>query len=193
MAQTLKPELRQQILESATRHFTTRGLQKTTMRLISKDAGTSAGNLYRYVPSKDALYEELTRSAFERLERLAERLENHRSDRIALEEFDAFLRIREEEATGLAILFANRGEEPMRYLIDRFEGVLSTQLSTRLVNRDAGEAVLLGQAMARGVLAALFHLLTAAPDVPADALRDLITLMLTGRPADFGEGEVHPI
>ena len=26
----------------------------------------------------------------------------------------------QEEATGLAILFANRGEEPMRYLIDRW-------------------------------------------------------------------------
>ncbi len=193
MAQTLKPELRNQIIKSATAHFTARGLQKTTMRMISKDAGTSPGNLYRYIPSKQALYDELTGSTYERLKALAERLEQigPGRGRMALEEVDTFLQIRGEEPTGLAILFANRNVEPMRSLIERFETLLSGQLSAGLIEEGKGDALVLGESMARGVMSALFHLLELDPNVSPETLRALIERMLAGAAVvDKREGEM---
>lgn len=182
MPQTLKAELRDQIMKSATSHFTARGLQQTTMRMISKDAGTSPGNLYRYVPSKQALYEELTSRTYDRLSQLADRLERVSAGRghLALDEFDNFLKIRAEDPTGLAILFANRGEEPMQVLIARFEGLLSVQLTRALAQEGREDAPILGLAMARGILAALFQLLMQDPDASPESLRTLVERLLSG-------------
>ena len=52
-------ERRQRILEAAERAFVRHGFHATTMQHVADEAGMSAGNLYRYFPSKEAIVEGL--------------------------------------------------------------------------------------------------------------------------------------
>ena len=52
-------ERRQHILEAAERAFVGNGFHATTMQHVADEAGMSAGNLYRYFPSKEAIVEGL--------------------------------------------------------------------------------------------------------------------------------------
>src|SRR5580692_6897565 len=52
-------ERRQRILEGSERAFVRNGFHATTMQRIAEELGMSAGNLYRYFPSKDAIVEGL--------------------------------------------------------------------------------------------------------------------------------------
>jgi TetR/AcrR family transcriptional repressor of uid operon len=52
-------ERRQRILEAAEHAFVRHGFHATTMQHVADEVGTSAGNLYRYFPSKDAIVEGL--------------------------------------------------------------------------------------------------------------------------------------
>jgi len=54
--QTLKEEVRQAILKSASKAFFDEGFEKTSMRSIALRAGISVANLYSYFESKDALF-----------------------------------------------------------------------------------------------------------------------------------------
>ncbi|HMO28324.1 TetR/AcrR family transcriptional regulator [Enterovirga sp.] len=53
------PDRRTRILDAAERCFVRQGFHLTTMQHIAAEAGMSAGNLYRYFPSKDSLVEGL--------------------------------------------------------------------------------------------------------------------------------------
>ncbi|MBF4691578.1 TetR/AcrR family transcriptional regulator [Fusibacter ferrireducens] len=59
MAQVLKEEIKNRIIESGINCFMANGFQKTTMKEISEDSGISVGNLYRYFPNKRSLYDEI--------------------------------------------------------------------------------------------------------------------------------------
>jgi AcrR family transcriptional regulator len=48
-------ERRARILDAAERCFIRNGFHRTTMQDVAAEAGMSAGNLYRYFPSKDAI------------------------------------------------------------------------------------------------------------------------------------------
>jgi len=52
-------ERRQRILEAAERAFVRNGFHATTMQGVADELSMSAGNLYRYFPSKDAIVEGL--------------------------------------------------------------------------------------------------------------------------------------
>ncbi|HEY3624619.1 MAG TPA: TetR/AcrR family transcriptional regulator [Roseiarcus sp.] len=56
---TADGERRQRILEAAERAFVRNGFHATTMQGVADEVGMSAGNLYRYFPSKDAIVEGL--------------------------------------------------------------------------------------------------------------------------------------
>ncbi len=56
---TAEAERRQRILEAAERAFVGNGFHATTMQHVADEAGMSAGNLYRYFPSKEAIVEGL--------------------------------------------------------------------------------------------------------------------------------------
>src|SRR5580693_10564639 len=56
---TAEAERRLRILEAAERAFVRNGFHATTMQLVADEAGMSAGNLYRYFPSKEAIVEGL--------------------------------------------------------------------------------------------------------------------------------------
>ena len=56
MAQVLKPEVRARIREAALRCFADQGYPGTSMAAIATAAGTAPANVYRYFPSKEALF-----------------------------------------------------------------------------------------------------------------------------------------
>lgn len=55
MAQILKDNVRNQIIEAAISEIYLNGIKKISMRNIAKKADMTVGNLYRYYKSKDAL------------------------------------------------------------------------------------------------------------------------------------------
>lgn len=69
-----RDERRDQILQAALGLFATRGLGSTKISDIAGGVGISQGLLYHYFASKDAIYVELIREAFERLNAAAKGL-----------------------------------------------------------------------------------------------------------------------
>ena len=70
---------RQRILEAAERAFVRNGFHATTMQHVADEAGMSAGNLYRYFPSKEAIVEGLCElDQAERAQAFAELIADHR-------------------------------------------------------------------------------------------------------------------
>lgn len=55
MAQILKEDLKQRILDAATDEILAKGIEQASMRNIAKNANMTVGNLYRYFESKDML------------------------------------------------------------------------------------------------------------------------------------------
>lgn len=56
MAQILKSEIREKILQSALQVFAKKGYVKCSISDIAKTAGISTGNIYHYFPNKEALF-----------------------------------------------------------------------------------------------------------------------------------------
>src|SRR5262245_25185081 len=88
-------ERRQRILAEATRCFAARGFAGTTTRELAAGAGVTEAALYRYFPSKEALYTALidakmaTPSPFAALEQAAEQGERHLLEQVAVRMFEA--------------------------------------------------------------------------------------------------------
>lgn len=80
MPQYLKEEIRDRIEGAALEAFATEGFAGATMSGIARRAGISAGNIYRYHGSKQALFESVVPPGFvaELSERLGVRLEASR-------------------------------------------------------------------------------------------------------------------
>lgn len=64
LAQYLKDEIQQRILDAALREFASRGFQASRLADIAAAAQISTGNLYRYYSGKEALYEALVTQEF---------------------------------------------------------------------------------------------------------------------------------
>jgi AcrR family transcriptional regulator len=56
VAQVLKADMRDRITAAALRLFAERGYAGTSMTQLAAEAGMAPGNLYRYFPSKEALF-----------------------------------------------------------------------------------------------------------------------------------------
>jgi len=59
MVRTLRPEKREAFLESALKLFVANGVQNTSTAEIAQEAGTAAGTLFLYFPTKQDLINEL--------------------------------------------------------------------------------------------------------------------------------------
>lgn len=59
MVRSLNPEKREKFLNSALKLFVENGVQNTTTAAIAQEAGTGAGTLFLYFPTKQALINEL--------------------------------------------------------------------------------------------------------------------------------------
>ncbi|MFN8544287.1 MAG: helix-turn-helix domain-containing protein [Candidatus Binatia bacterium] len=64
MARTRPPDRLDQIVESALRVFAAKGYRRTQMADVARSLGVSAGMLYNYVESKEALFHLLVERAF---------------------------------------------------------------------------------------------------------------------------------
>jgi TetR/AcrR family transcriptional regulator, repressor for uid operon len=70
---------RERILQAAERAFVRNGFHATTMQHVADEVGMSAGNLYRYFPSKEAIVEGLCElDQAERGQAFAELMADHR-------------------------------------------------------------------------------------------------------------------
>lgn len=70
----IKDERRNQILQSALKIFTRRGLAATKMSDISTDTGISYGLVYHYFKSKEDIYSELINYAINSIEKVIEEI-----------------------------------------------------------------------------------------------------------------------
>jgi AcrR family transcriptional regulator len=83
-------ERRQRILEAAERAFVRNGFHAATMQHVADEVSMSAGNLYRYFPSKEAIVEGLCeRDQAERAQAFAELMADNRD---IMQAFSAGLR-----------------------------------------------------------------------------------------------------
>ncbi|MBN2056135.1 helix-turn-helix transcriptional regulator, partial [bacterium] len=64
MAQYLKDAIRDRIIDAAAIQFANRGYADATVKDIAAGAGISTGNVYRYFPTKQALFEAVLPSCF---------------------------------------------------------------------------------------------------------------------------------
>ncbi len=67
--QVLKEEVKANIYKAAVECFKESGYEKASMREIAKRAGISPGNLYRYYPNKEALYDTIVGPVVEALKK----------------------------------------------------------------------------------------------------------------------------
>ena len=65
--QTLKDDVRENILQAALKEFHAKGYQDASMRSIAYRAGMTVGNLYRYFQNKDDLFYNIIGPVYNRL------------------------------------------------------------------------------------------------------------------------------
>ena len=61
-----EPRVRARILEAASKRFQSFGYRRTGVAEIARDAGISAGTIYRYFPSKEDIFRAVMRTFLER-------------------------------------------------------------------------------------------------------------------------------
>jgi len=64
MVQVKKPSVEESLLEAATKLFLVEGYEKTTIRRIVKEAGTTLGNFSNYFSNKEAIFDTLVEPAY---------------------------------------------------------------------------------------------------------------------------------
>ena len=74
MAQVLKDEVRDSILESAREEFLEHGFEDSSMRRIAQKSKMTVGNLYRYFKSKDELSDVIVSPTYVLISRMVEKL-----------------------------------------------------------------------------------------------------------------------
>ncbi len=65
--QYLKDHVRNSITEEALKEFNDKGYKGASIRSIAKKSNTSVGNIYKYFESKEALYENLIGSVYDKV------------------------------------------------------------------------------------------------------------------------------
>lgn len=80
--QIKKDDIRQDIINAASREFATKGYLKSSLRLIAKKANTTLGNIYNYFPSKEALLDEIIGTV---PEKIREMIHNHNDENLIYE------------------------------------------------------------------------------------------------------------
>lgn len=77
MAQFLKDEIKNNIINAAKKEFLEKGFDKGSMRNIATNAGITVGNIYRYVENKEALFTEVVSPIFDELNAVLKRETNN--------------------------------------------------------------------------------------------------------------------
>jgi len=111
--QYLKDEIRNNIAEKALIEFKQKGYTGASIRTISKNSGTSVGNMYKYFQSKEDLYEALIGSVYNQvmiqIAQFSKVELNEKAENIFYELMENILEIVDENSTELSILL-NKSE-----------------------------------------------------------------------------------
>lgn len=92
MAQVLKEEIRNRIVEASINEFYEYGFKGSSLRKISKISGITPGNLYRYFENKETLYEHVVGEAYRKLNFILMKNSDNKlniGDALAVEDFNA--------------------------------------------------------------------------------------------------------
>ena len=111
--QYLKDEVRNNIIEEALKEFRQLGYKGASIRSIAKKSNTSVGNMYKYFPSKEDLYENLIGTVYYRLIDYIKQFDevelNDKAEHIFYELMEKVMEIFNENSTEIAILL-NKSE-----------------------------------------------------------------------------------
>lgn len=131
MAQYLKTEVEQRILDAARAEFAARGFAEASVARIAKLAGVSTGNVYRYFESKDVLFREVVPEALAR--RLLAMLRARVRTLVAAEDDpSAAAGGAEREAAELLLAFSIRHRLEVVILLSRAEGTIHERFAEQV-------------------------------------------------------------
>ena len=85
-----KSDTRVKILESAKTEFLKHGFEKASIRTIAKNAGVTAGAIYKHFPAKADLFYALTEPTFEKMMNMDEGLTDDTFRKIRRDGLDEF-------------------------------------------------------------------------------------------------------
>lgn len=78
MAQKLKDELRQAIIEAAKSELLSKGYEDTSMRTIASKANMTVGNIYRYFDNKESIIDAIVSDTYKEIESLMSKINSSR-------------------------------------------------------------------------------------------------------------------
>ncbi|WP_187273908.1 TetR/AcrR family transcriptional regulator [Paenibacillus sp. N3.4] len=162
--QVLKEELRQSILRKAKESFFEQGFDKTSMKDIAVKLDVSVGNLYRYFPNKEALFDAVVLPAYESLTRMIQHHEHNVDEKpsgiFLLEAIsDILSELLQEHREGLLIILdgsiGTRHERAKDHLFDLLTEHLLSHFADFNQHNDTSET--LDLAVARPIAVAFFE------------------------------------
>lgn len=140
-------EKRQQILDAAARALAEHGYAKTKLSDIAREAGTHAGSLYYYFPSREDLMKEVMLTAVEHMSELPVTLSDDHGGPSPLDRIQAFVRAAIDQLVSMKSDFYLRA-----YLrnYDQVPDSIRTALKTRRRNLRRALTRLIDEAQATG-------------------------------------------
>ncbi len=187
----LEAKRRREILEAASRCFLRDGFHAASMRSICAEAGLSAGAVYNYFPSKDAIIEGMADWERDEIDELADYLRSERNALTAVVE-GARAMVAEtsaDDAQLYADLIAEAGRNPtMAALFRESDEVMKAvfcetiergQAAGTITHRhDAASLTAMVMAVYEGLVGRIGHEGEASPKALADLAAQAITRLL---------------
>ncbi|MBJ6362664.1 TetR/AcrR family transcriptional regulator [Paenibacillus sp. GCM10012307] len=132
--QVLKDEVRNSILRCARTVFLDRGFGKTSMKDIAAKAGVAVGNLYRYFPNKEYLFDAVVSPVYDQLMELMIVNEQEFIDAAGVIDrlSHIFAELAYENREGLLILLYKSSGTPFAGTKEEFIIRLTEQMDTHL-------------------------------------------------------------
>lgn len=143
MAQVLKKEIKDKIIEATKNEVLKKGVKDPSLREIAANAGITVGNLYRYFKCKDDIINSITSPTLIKLNEMVKAVTNYQvsfENDLSLVEFnsDDLMEMLNQLASGLAKLYVENKEamiilikysKEVSYIKDWFKNIVSILIS----------------------------------------------------------------
>lgn len=143
MAQVLKKEIKDKIIEATKNEVLKKGVKDSSLREIAANAGITVGNLYRYFKCKDDIINSITSPTLIKLNEMVKAVTNYQvsfENNLSLVEFnsDDLMEMLNQLASGLAKLYVENKEamiilikysKEVSYIKDWFKNIVSILIS----------------------------------------------------------------
>lgn len=202
--QRMRDDRREKILQHALKLFSSKGLRSTRTADIAAAAQMSQGLLYHYFRSKEDIFTELIRDAFEKMNAAAEELENLEApakDKVVLALTKLTEGIRDsEDFAGTVMLIAQAGvstDTPAeaRRILDEKSGIPYASME-RIMRAGQQEGTIkdfsarqLALVFMTAIKGFALHRAVYGSEVTAPDVRILAGMFLCEPPANCGQGE----